>query len=997
MIMHRPPEINVLRSVKLHLTLAICVAVCAFLLGAAALFKIYKNSYTAHAVIYVSPVYPHILASDQMIPRPNDSFVDDQIQMVKQTDVLAEALRKVPEGVWRQKGESIASAAERLSKTLKVERIQNSSQVQIELSASDPKTASTVLNAITTAFVDRSHREEFYGSDEHLKSLYAERDHLTSDLQAQIDEKTELLNKLGVASVNENETNAYNVKLGKLQLDLLDAEQKRSQSEAQLNSVERVDDSTQSAALDAEAEEVAMIDPGLASYKTSLNARRSQLLTQMAGLTPQHPSYKQAAEELKQIDASLSDMTHTLKVRAAGRLQDKLRAQVMKDRLVEEKIRNQVSEATTMANIAAPRMEEANAISSAITRLEGRLSLVDERIANLELQNASPGSVHLSQVAIPPEHADPSKARKLAFLLLPICLFLGVFAAVARDLTEPYVWNGGDVRRLLGFDPVAVLPMRHLVAEGFYREQLFRLAGGMERAIQGTSVQTVLMAPVRSSVNTGEILEQIAREMSRLGLRIVIVDSQQGERAMAYPAIHDAGEDSRQKPVELALTPTKKGRLGTVLDATTEFSDDADAVLLEGAPLLLSAESEYLARMADATVLVAVAGETRRHDLLRAVRLLERIRAGSVAVVVAESDLKHADHAYKVDAQAYVSSPVWPSPVYAPQVGSGVVEYVEEAPRQTYREPSVVEYVEEKAPAPRKEPTRPDVTYPHKLADPEVRVLLDRRGMLERRAESDRRVMPDRRVRQIAVLFDRRVNPDRRNQSRRRQPQSAEQNPVQPRQAIPANEVRGLPEPFKERAGLTDKRSSIGAPAPARDENAILDTRWVKPAEGLETSDIASETGEHAVWYPLDFPPPENWWTRPVQEQPPGVSTRSSLAEPVPNVPQILQPEQPTPVPQAPEQPLTTGKPLGTEYVRSTPVEKNRETPIPGPAPELRTRQESENMFPAKSEPEDSDRGRLLSWIIDDTETRRKGDTQYGNTSKGLPLLGAKKPKNNRT
>jgi capsular polysaccharide biosynthesis protein len=996
--MHRPPEINVSRSVKLHMTLAICVAVCAFLLGAAALFKIYKNSYTAHAVIYVSPVYPHILASDQMIPRPNDSFVDDQIQMLKQTDVLADALRKVPEGVWRQKGESIESAADRLSKTLKVERIQTSSQIQIELSASDAHTASTVLNAITTAFVERSHKEEFYGSDEHLKSLYSERDHLTSDLQAQIEEKTGLLNKLGVASVNENETNAYNVKLGKLQLDLLDAEQKHSQSEAQLNSVERVDDSTQSAALDAEAEEVAMIDPGLASYKTSLNARRSQLLTLMAGLTPQHPSYKQAADELKQIDASLSDMTHTLKVRAAGRLQDKLRAQVMKDRLVEGKIRNQVAEATTMANVAAPRMEEANAISSAITRLEGRLSLVDERIANLELQNSSPGSVHLSQVAIPPEHADPSKARKLAFLLLPVCLFLGVFAAVARDLTEPYVWNGGDVRRLLGFDPVAVLPMRHLVADGFYREQLFRLAGGMERAIQGTSVQTVLMAPVRSSVNTGEILEQIAREMSRLGLRIVIVDSQQGERALAYPAIHDAGEDARQKPVELALTPTKKGRLGTVLDAATEFSDDADAVLLEGAPLLLSAESEYLARMADATVLVVVAGETRRHDLLRAVRLLERIRAGSVAVVVAESDLKHADYAYRADANAYVSSPVWPSPVYAPHVGPGVVEYVEEAPGQTYSEPSVVEYVEEKVTAQHAETTRPEATYPHKIADPEVRVLLDRRGMLERRAEQDRRVVPDRRVRQIAVLFDRRANKDRRGQSSRRmQPQSEEPRPVQPLQSKPVAEERRLPAFFKERASLPERRNPAATPRRISEENDVLDTRWVKPTEGFETSDIASETGQHAVWYPMDFPPPENWWTRPVQEPPPNTSAGSASREPALESPIIFLPEQSAPMNREPEQLQPARKPFASDYVRSSPVEAKPQESLACPASEPHAQQELSKQAPAESGPEESDRGRLLSWIIDDTETRRNGDTQYGNTPKDLPLLGSKKPKNHHT
>jgi capsular polysaccharide biosynthesis protein len=995
-IMNRPPEISVLKSVKLHWKLAMTVAMLTFVVGAAVLFRIYKSNYTAHAVIYVSPEYPHILGSDQAMPRFNDSYVDDQVQMLKQTDILADALRRLPVGLWQGKGESTESAAERLSQALKIKRIQSSSQIQLDFADANPNTASAVLNAVTTAYVARSHKEEFYGSDDHLKALYTERDHLTTDLEAQIDEKTALLNKLGLATVSTAEANPYDVKLGKLQLDLLDAEQKRSQSEAHLNTAERVDDTTQSAALDAEAEEVALQDSGLTSYKTSLNARRSTLLSAMSGLTAQNPVYKQDAAELKQIDASLSEMTHTLKVRAAARLEDKLRAQAMRDRLVEGKIRGQVAEATSLANSAAPRMEQVNATSNSITRLEGRLSLVDERIANLELQSSSPGSVHLSQVAVPPPHADPSKAKKLAILLLPVCLFLGIFAAVVRDLTEPYVWNGADVNHLLGFEPVAVLPMHHLVADGFYREQLFRLAGGMERAIQGSDVQTVLMAPVRSSLNTGEILEQIAREMSHLGLRIVVVDSQQGERALAYPAIHETGENSRQKPVELALAPTNKGRLGTVLDATTEFEEDADAVLLEGAPLLLSADSEYLARMVDATVLVAVAGETKRSDLLRAVRLLERIRAGSVAVVVAESDLNHADPAYRTDAKAYVNSPVWPMPSFGPPSPPAAGEYVGSKARTSHPEP-VAGYVRTEAQTPRPSETyrqESSPTYTRRPVEPEARVLLDHRGMLDRRSQ------PDRRVRQISVLFDRRrLQTDRRDQSLQRVERG---DPQRERPAMEGRvqEARAYPE----RTGWPERSTKGRDPEAAwppfqpqiPEDSSVLETRWMKPTEATDESKFPQAEEISEPWFPSDFPPREDLWARSrrepqrtytekyssevVQKNTPQVSRDLSPRESAP--PRISQ--SPQPVYREPE-PLPANRPA-PDYAREAHVEATRETSRP--VYEARIVQTT----PKKIEEEDSDRGKLLSWLVDDAELRHKSDTQYGKTSRGLPLIGSRKP-----
>ena len=66
-------------------------------------------------------------------------------------------------------------------------------------------------------------------------------------------------------------------------------------------------------------------DASLVGMKTSFSQRRALLTSQMANLTPNHPQYKQAAQELAQIDSSMEKMTSEMRGRAAARIQQRLR------------------------------------------------------------------------------------------------------------------------------------------------------------------------------------------------------------------------------------------------------------------------------------------------------------------------------------------------------------------------------------------------------------------------------------------------------------------------------------------------------------------------------------------------------------------------------------------------------------------------------------------------------------------------------------------------
>jgi hypothetical protein len=68
---------------------------------------------------------------------------------------------------------------------------------------------------------------------------------------------------------------------------------------------------------------------------------------------------------------------------------------------------------------------------------------------------------------------------------------------------------------------------------------------------------------------------------------------------------------------------------------------------------LISAETEYLCRFADVTILIAEAGVTKKAQLIRASRLLERLQIPGMAVILNKISYRRADRATREDVSAF--------------------------------------------------------------------------------------------------------------------------------------------------------------------------------------------------------------------------------------------------------------------------------------------------------------------------------------------------------
>jgi Mrp family chromosome partitioning ATPase len=103
------------------------------------------------------------------------------------------------------------------------------------------------------------------------------------------------------------------------------------------------------------------------------------------------------------------------------------------------------------------------------------------------------------------------------------------------------------------------------------------------------------------------------------------------------------------QPFSPKLPPLKNIMDQAFKDLTMDF----DIVLVDAAPILISAETEYLARFADVTILIAESGKTTKVQLTRAARLLERLQIPGMSVIINKISYRWANRATREDLSAF--------------------------------------------------------------------------------------------------------------------------------------------------------------------------------------------------------------------------------------------------------------------------------------------------------------------------------------------------------
>jgi polysaccharide biosynthesis transport protein len=659
-------KINIGRSLKSHAFIATAVALATLGLGAAVLSR-RTSYYEATSVIYVAPTFPATLVADHEQERPYESYIEEQAHTITRFDVMEEAIHRLKPGMWQVPGESDESAVERLQKSVTAKRDGMTYQVEITLGGYQPQYMAEVVNTVTDVFLEKAKNEEFYGRDDRLLALRQARAAVQKELDDRLSEQAQLSQNLGVAVISDDSSDQMDTQVATLQNDLTEARTKRIQAEANLSAIENQQPGAPNQGLDAAADEIIATDTGLAALKVSLSQKRAVLLDQLAGLTPNHPLRKATEEQLSEIEASLQQMQTNLRRQASINLEQKLRTEVRRAQTVESQLLSNLQASTHQATAAAPSFQRAEELKAEITALQARYATLDERTRNLELESSSPGSVHMFSPARTPKAPLPSKAKKLGPVLVPVSLLMGLLTAVLIDFFDARIYSGVDIERILGFTPIGIIFDNHEVAMQVFDESSLRMAAGIDQAARTAGVRTIVITSVHPGAGTTSIVENLGSTLAKLGRKTLAIDATGAKPPVAFVTVsltrsatsergYHGKPDVELQPAHIvaeSLTP-KLAPITSFMDqAFKDVTNEYDIVLIDASPIMISAETEFLARLVDVTILVSEAGKTTRAQLLRCTRLLERLQVQGMAAIINRVSLLRADKATQEDVRLF--------------------------------------------------------------------------------------------------------------------------------------------------------------------------------------------------------------------------------------------------------------------------------------------------------------------------------------------------------
>jgi len=641
-------RLDLMRSLQLHQGLAIGIALAGLVLAVANGVKKWPI-YTAQSQVYIQPAPPK--AIEQSFPQrwPYDtnsyeSFIQQQVQSTTHPEVLLSALHKMPPVSWQQKGESEQSAANRLGQAVEVVRQGTGYQITITAHAADAALSAKIANAMAASIVESASREERAGDSERLSMLRDEQDRVQKELAADRAEQEALNAQLGVAAVGSSAPNHYDEDIGRIHEELVKARTLHDEAAARLISVDS-SHAPSAEALNAEADDLVVIDPGLASMKAALSQQRALLITQMANLTPNHPQYKQDVEELAQINTSLDSMTKDLRGKAATRIQQRLRTDLNRTADVEGRLNAQLAQMTATAASATPKLQRANDLAADIVRLQTRNGSVDEQLHNLMIEDSAPGAAHLSAIAVVPLYPTTSGILRQALIMILAGIFLGLLAAVAAHKLDPKVYIATDVERVLGFAPMAVLPDFAEVSDRVVEEHMLRLAAGIEYARQQGNLRSCIFTGTGPGTGVTTVVTRVREMLEAMGRATVLVDA--SGTPLPPPPVNSGGLGLQDSSSQLATRPgSRSTALLQQLADETETGEES-LVLTDTAPLTVSAETEYLARLVDCAIIVIESGVTTRAQLREVAHSLQRVDVAAVGFVLNRVSLKKADPAFR--------------------------------------------------------------------------------------------------------------------------------------------------------------------------------------------------------------------------------------------------------------------------------------------------------------------------------------------------------------
>ena len=649
-----------LASVQRHRGLALLSFLLLLAIGTVFAFIKGRPKYEASAVIFVSPRFVANLQDDKEFDLQSNSqyreYVQQNVRTINRFDIVQEALERLgpKRNTWMVPKESLLHAAERLQGALSIQPIPDTYQIVVSLDGDSPALLADVVNSVVDTFLSKTKSDELYGADERLKNLREDRTRLVASISEKQHQRAQMAEKLGVSTFSDGFPNAYDKLLVDSKTALADARRQQIQAESQVDALYASSKSDKLTPLDAYALELTNKDPGFVTLRSNLNQRRIALLSEISGLTPDHPGRHAKERELKELEEAEKREYSSLMNSFKRMIAEQKQSEVQKDSKIVFGLQREVNQQASQASGFSHGYQEAMSLGQDIERERKRLDSIDDRISFLALESRAPGFVRLFSSARTPD--TPIKGGRKKYLLMAalVALLFSLLLPIGVDLLDPRIHRPGDVQLALGFPVLGWLMEKNEAGASFEREQILRLASRLSQESQVNQSRIFAFTSVRARNGTTTVVNETASALVRSGVSCLVIEANayradpryrspnsrgltvvlRGLSELASEIVPGSNEEGDRLPVGDVDTFDTLPDLQNLVAVLTQAKDVYSMILVDLPPILASVDAELIARFSDVVCLVIEAKSVTKREVRRAARVLERIRPPAVAAVL---------------------------------------------------------------------------------------------------------------------------------------------------------------------------------------------------------------------------------------------------------------------------------------------------------------------------------------------------------------------------
>ncbi len=678
-----PKPINLMASLRNHLVGALLMAsLCLFAGGGYVFFKI-TPEYYAEAKIMIAPVIPKILYGQEeasITPYYGD-FVRTQIDIIKGFSVLSQAIVSYENKgfQWHLEEETMQTAVDRLMKRLTAKQLRGTHLISIALKDSKARGLAELVNSVVETYTQTIRANQFSNESSRNLFLKKKKDALEKELDAKYQALANFAERQALGATSERNIYVYLQAVVDIQQSMVKARARETEVESTLRELLKGRERLKAIDISTDIEEWVEKDTAIEDNRIQMSRKLQNMRITLAGMKETHPDRKKFEKSFDKLVEVQNRMRERARVKAEtilrGRLfsnQDKkISTAKMKFAAAVEAVKSleqELLKAEKKATQMNAQMTKGTTTRKRISRIQDSLMRIDERMDQLEVESMAAGRINLLEMALKPERPSTARRNKFILMVLLLSAVVGLGYAVLRDKLDDRVRTSEDVERVLGQNPSALVwDLRQLkglsqasVAKAQKRAQEFLVSLYRQLALKlmrdqsqyGSQIFTgVALSPGQGTTTTLESILRMCkgRSSEKLYIHLNYFNPINGADSKT-PGLWDVLEgqcnlkqailrNSKNPYHILPLGSWQQGQKALYQEMGLEsiihaLRMDYKIIFIDAPPLSSSADSSYLAQLADCTILILSAGECREKDLFRTVKELELNKTSALAVVL---------------------------------------------------------------------------------------------------------------------------------------------------------------------------------------------------------------------------------------------------------------------------------------------------------------------------------------------------------------------------